>query len=361
MRVMDAGESGLLLALHEGAFEQPLWHRFLELVRAHTGAAGAGMLLASAQGGSPIELFTGLRLPRTFWQTVNPRHQLDAPTRARMREGRIYTQEDFSTHPHHFPPGEDRNAPVQFLRILYVREPSGGRAWLVIVDDNDFPASAGSLLTRIASHLRAAVRGFAALETERMRSSISSEAMDRLNFGWMALDARCRILDATSNVEQLFQRTPLVSRGRYDRLTFASTEQDREFSTLIKKYADGVERRPHAFSLSRDPWIDMFVTPAHDRLAHPGSNVAAMVYVSGDRWSQQDRHEQLVDLFGLLPSEARLAWAMAQGMSISEAADELGITIETARNYSKKIYAKTGARGQAELVRIIFTSVLAVI
>jgi len=86
----------------------------------------------------------------------------------------------------------------------------------------------------------------------------------------------------------------------------------------------------------------------------------AIAYLSGDRWSQADRCEQLVELFGLLPSEARLAWAIAQGIPISEAAANLGITVETARNYSKKIYAKTGARGQAELVRIVLTSVLAI-
>ena len=46
-------------------------------------------------------------------------------------------------------------------------------------------------------------------------------------------------------------------------------------------------------------------------------------------------------------------------MSIDEAAGEVGLTIETARNYSKKIYAKAGARGQPELVRNILVSVLA--
>ena len=91
-----------------------------------------------------------------------------------------------------------------------------------------------------------------------------------------------------------------------------------------------------------------------------GSTPVAIAYLSGDRWSQADRCEQLVELFGLLPSEARLAWAIAQGIPISEAAANLGITVETARNYSKKIYAKTGARGQAELVRIVLTSVLAI-
>jgi len=62
----------------------------------------------------------------------------------------------------------------------------------------------------------------------------------------------------------------------------------------------------------------------------------------------------------LLPSEARLAWVLAQGVSISDAAEAVGISVETARNYSKKIYAKTGARGHPELVRIILTSVLTI-
>ena len=43
-----------------------------------------------------------------------------------------------------------------------------------------------------------------------------------------------------------------------------------------------------------------------------------------------------------------------------ELQEELGITIETARHYSKIIFAKTGARRQVELVRNILTSVLAI-
>jgi DNA-binding CsgD family transcriptional regulator len=45
-------------------------------------------------------------------------------------------------------------------------------------------------------------------------------------------------------------------------------------------------------------------------------------------------------------------------MSIAEAAAELGLSVESARTYSKRIYAKTGARGQADLVRFVHRSVL---
>ncbi len=53
--------------------------------------------------------------------------------------------------------------------------------------------------------------------------------------------------------------------------------------------------------------------------------------------------------------------AAAEGYKrqITEAAQAHGLTVETARYYSKKIYAKTGARGQVDLVRNILTGVLA--
>ena len=54
--------------------------------------------------------------------------------------------------------------------------------------------------------------------------------------------------------------------------------------------------------------------------------------------------------FGLSRSEARLACRLASGDSLSTAAATLGLSVETARNYSKSLYAKTGARGQGPLV-----------
>jgi DNA-binding CsgD family transcriptional regulator len=58
---------------------------------------------------------------------------------------------------------------------------------------------------------------------------------------------------------------------------------------------------------------------------------------------------------GLSAREAALAEAMSQGASIVEAGARLQLTPETARNYSKRIYAKTGTSGQADLVRLMLT------
>ena len=67
--------------------------------------------------------------------------------------------------------------------------------------------------------------------------------------------------------------------------------------------------------------------------------------------------ERLSRLFDLPPREAALAIALNEGQTIAEAAASMGLTIETARNYSKRLYAKLGVRGQPELVRLVCDSV----
>ena len=42
--------------------------------------------------------------------------------------------------------------------------------------------------------------------------------------------------------------------------------------------------------------------------------------------------------------------------SVAEAAEELGVTTETARTYLKQVFSKTGTGRQAELVRLVVTA-----
>lgn len=57
--------------------------------------------------------------------------------------------------------------------------------------------------------------------------------------------------------------------------------------------------------------------------------------------------------FALSPAQARLAARLFRGDRLKEAAGQLGITEGSARQYLKAIFAKTGAKRQADLVRLI--------
>lgn len=360
---MRLDDSGLLTSLYEGMFQQPLWHDFLDRLRGRLRTTYASLAFHPVDERGIVELYAGPPVPPHLGRLFSE-HSADGPSPYRnMREGRVYSLNEL------IPPhdrilqscrtGFLQDLDVEDIRSVRVTEASGTDAWLSCAG-NRISASATALLTALVPHLRIALRSFVALERERMRSTLTSEVFGRLNFGWLTLDTHCRILDMTAHVEQLFQRNNILRRGRYDRLTSNAPRLDRELTALVKQFAEDAEARPRAINLSRDPWMDMLVAPIRGKSVATGNAPVAIVYISGDRSSQADRCEQLVDLFGLLPSEARLAWEMGQGIAIAEAAANLGLTVETARNYSKKIYAKMGARSHAELVRIILSSVLAI-
>jgi DNA-binding CsgD family transcriptional regulator len=48
-----------------------------------------------------------------------------------------------------------------------------------------------------------------------------------------------------------------------------------------------------------------------------------------------------------------LATQLSHGKSVEEAATEMGVTVNTARAYLKRIYSKVGVRRQSELMRCL--------
>ena len=361
---MRVDDDGLLQALHEGMFETPLWSDFLNRLLVKTGARFTTLIFRPVDEEAVVELYAGEPPSDEVRKLFVDGNMRDPFPYRTMRPGRAYSLEELidPSDPAQQAFYEKAMLPqgLTDMRSIRVTEPGGIDLWLGCSGGRNIGSATSALLTGLAPHLRIALRSFAALERERFRSSVTGQAFDRLKMGWLSLDAGCRIIDATDNVEQLFQWGTLLRRGRYDRLVPALPVIDRKLTALLKDFAASRDTRPQAFNLSKDPWVEMLVTPVQTATFAGSQTPVAIVYISGDRRSQADRCEQLVDLFGLLPSEARLAWMLAQATSIAEAADALGLTVETARNYSKKIYAKTGARGHAELVRIILTSVLAI-
>jgi DNA-binding CsgD family transcriptional regulator len=68
---------------------------------------------------------------------------------------------------------------------------------------------------------------------------------------------------------------------------------------------------------------------------------AMLVYVTAPSARQLPPQQLVRELFGLTAAEARLAILLADGSSLLEAAQSMGITESTVRTYSKRILGKT--------------------
>ena len=368
-------DSDIVSAIYDGPFEQPLWSTFLDRLRSALRADYAAIIFRAQDTGShrPVELVSGKRVGselRAMWE--DELHRSDPRSQARLRDGRVYDLAELLERVDQPGASTARNlfaaSGIGHLRMVRITEPSGVSAGIYCTRGRgEFTSAESALLSKVAPHLRRALRSHIALEREKNRFTIASEVVERLNFGWIALNPQGCVVETSPEAARVLQHGRGLKTARNGRLLAVDPTADRRLASAIRLLvghagipADGsAGARTQAIKVSQDPWMELLLTRAHRDGQLLSGAPAVVAYLQGDTRSDADRHEQIAQLFGLLPSEARLALALSRGLSIAEAAQALGLTLETARNYSKKIYAKTGTRGQSDLVRLILTSVLA--
>ncbi|MET8423685.1 helix-turn-helix transcriptional regulator [Nocardia sp. NPDC004860] len=89
----------------------------------------------------------------------------------------------------------------------------------------------------------------------------------------------------------------------------------------------------------------------------PGSQesprrAALMVIVDPEREEPGGR-ETLRELYGLTRAESQVAFEVLRGSGLASVAEELYISVNTARTHLRQVFAKTGTCRQAELVRLL--------
>ncbi|GAB7551925.1 hypothetical protein NRB_14260 [Novosphingobium sp. 11B] len=360
----------LIAPLIEGLVEDPPWRGFLDALRAAVAGDYASLVFRPLPLGTPearvIHLYSGApsppRVSRHYRENLYLR---DPMPYHEMTEGRTYRLDQLL---HFGEPAHDAYltqllvpSGMNHMRMIRFAEKSGTSGWITVTRrEGDFGRQVDGLLEALVPYMRVALGSFVALERERMTAAVAREAVRRLNFGWLTLDGEGRVLDADAQGSRMLQAGDRIARAKDGRLTARDTALRRQLLAAVRELAIDPQARPRAIVLSHEPWLDLLLVPSGQRMGTTQAAPAIVCYLHADNWSSADRCEQLAQLFDLAPSEARLALALSRGMSISEAAPELGLTVESARTYSKRIYAKTGARGQADLVRFIHRSVLVI-
>lgn len=306
-----ADETNLLTALFSGPLEQPYWTRFLDRLMKRTRADHAGLMIL--RPGQPMadapRWFAGRDL-REAGGLLNDPVLIDPAAYQRLRPGRVYgTMELFD--PRVAEPIESHSTRSEQQRIghgryMRVVEQGGINCWLTLLRErSDFSAADSSVLSSLGPHVAVALQILAALEAGRLKLAAADAALERAGVSWGIVDAEVRPAQGDSD-----HATPVVT----------------------------------------------IPLPAPDYVTQPTDNWIAIARCA--RPATPAQIEAAMAHFGLTRSEARLALHLVGGHSLQDAGAMLNLTRETARNYSKRLYEKTGSRGQADLVRRILTSVV---
>jgi DNA-binding CsgD family transcriptional regulator len=360
MALTSRDETDLLLPLMSGSAEPRPFATFLERLRQRTRVTLVSIAIRPRDGGARIDLLVGpnLRQRAQELKLAEP-NLIERIPYDRLRLGRVYSGDEFDDHDPVLKARRRRAMRALGLadeRVVRLLDEDAASAWLIIASERPCTAADSALLSSLAPYAAAALRGFVAGERRKLADALANEGLRRAGVGWIMFDKTARVLsmapatqallgDAIGHVPVIGQRIrefgPAVERALIDAaMLFAQTPGTRE-RTLV---------------LSAEHGIAAILSPA---LPETGGllDVPAMVaYCRQPRSPAPARAEHLALLHDLPRREAELAILLADGHSIAQAGQAMGLTIETTRNYSKRLFAKVGVRGQAELVRAVYES-----
>ena len=101
--------------------------------------------------------------------------------------------------------------------------------------------------------------------------------------------------------------------------------------------------------------LQVTVIPAPKDNHIVGSDAFVLVFVSDPSSPLKPRTTLMQQLYGLTPSEARVANLLMEGFEVRKAAERLKITLETCRFHIKRVLAKTETHRQTELMRLMLS------
>lgn len=193
-------------------------------------------------------------------------------------------------------------------------------------------------------------------------------ALDSVETGILLIDRLARIVFANrSATELLVAGDPLRRNG--ESFTASDLRQavslqvalshvlaanaDPETAKAGRRSAPLLSLRCHR----SDRCIVLAVVPA-ESCATEYHDVAAVVYMVDPSVDKAAQLRPVCALFGLSPVETRLVCLLTNGKTLQEAAETMRIKDQTARTYLKQIFLKTDTKRQADLVRLMLSSLL---
>lgn len=226
-----------------------------------------------------------------------------------------------------------------------------------------FGARDKALCAALLEHIQRAIRIHARLNRIESERDLYAGAVQRLAVGTIILDEEGRIIDTNPMAARMLDIKDGI-RAIDGKLRLGSREANAELQRVIEQVLANQRRAvPSTVAVIRVPRpggaadLGLVVRAAPTSRWTEGKAVPAVaIFVSDPEQEGGADTETLQRLFGFTQAEARLSLLLANGFTLDEAAQTLGVSRNTVRTHLRSIFGKTGVSRQTMLVRLILKS-----
>ncbi|MEH6549638.1 MAG: hypothetical protein V7744_06600 [Pseudomonadales bacterium] len=365
-------EQILIDSVYDGITETPPWKTFLHLFRRQLNCQISGMWFRPPFLDQPQLTLTDndIEYEPLIEQFYNEYYKSSALFHAAPSQGEVrifssaISKDDIKSSSFYkqFLKPNNIASGLQF----YIEEADGLCLWIEVGRSNklaDFGVEESDFCHALTPHLTRALGIYSSIQKSKVENDIYQELIEQLAVGIVILDHNARVMKINSMTESMLAELDGIDL-RSDRIVFSKPEDQQTYAAAVEHalaHYDSQSIQPSVellrINYSGVGSIGLLVKSAVSSRWYEGSGCPAVVLYLCDPSAQKSTRETFVSkLFGLTLSEANLAILLADGMTLAEAAKKLNVTENTTRTVSKRIFSKTGVRRQAELVRLILSS-----
>lgn len=358
MALTSRDETDLLLPLLGGLRDCPLFSTFLERLRRRTRAVYVSLVIRLRDRADTHDFFAGPDIrARAHQLKLDEMNLADRVHYDRLRPGRVYSRDELDAHDPVLQARRTRDMRKLGLadeRVVRVMDDDVASAWLIIANDRPCTAADSALLSTLSPYVAEALRTFVAAERHRLDAQLSAGTLQGTGAGWMAFDAEGRLVALAPAMARVLASLFGHPVRLGQRMREFGPVVERELSESAARYASRHDTPDDSIVLSQTPRIEALLSSA--AMDSPLLGGPALVAHCRLPLSAPGSAEHLAKLHGLHRREAELALLLATGRPLASCGEAMGLTLETTRNYSKRLYAKMGVRGQGDLVRAVHES-----
>lgn len=223
----------------------------------------------------------------------------------------------------------------------------------------EFDERERAMLAQLLPHVQRAVQIHRRLSIAEHQSALTFEMLERISLGIIVVQADARIVFTNSVAHRILQlgRDLTAAQGR---LRLRNQLPTRNFDKVLRDAAltsmgrgtspGGVVAVPRPEGLPLSLLISPYRAPL---ISDPHVHGAALIIFSDPDSQPEVLDRTLAQMLGLSPAEGRLMSALVAGQSITEYAESVGISKNTAKTQMRQIFNKTGYNRYADIVRAV--------
>ncbi len=213
----------------------------------------------------------------------------------------------------------------------------------------------------ILPHLRQTLELFQKLATVRSEHSVLVDAVEQFSVGTVLLDHGLNVIRVNEVAAAILAEADgirLVGKS----VIIDGASQSKKFGELAKAAVTGKPGEHCAVMVIERPSgrreLALMMKPvALPDFMHTGHAPAVAIFLTDPGRQRMVEPEVIRKMFSFTPTEAAVAAALANGLSVADTAVMLGIAKTTVRAHLRSIFSKLGLNRQSQLVHLIHTSV----